>query len=205
MPITSATAMASLFFLLPGLLGLLVFEQVAEQHTKRSPFDKIIIAAAIALLSVAVTNWALESLGVPGVRLKIAASGDFVLGDLLDTALAASIMFSVILAAGAAGLHNSGQLFSLLRFLRLTNQTGRMDVWHEAFSSYRGHWVRLTFKDGTVLLGYPYFYSSIPDHREIFVADVTWTDGESGKSWDIQGPGVYVNNLDEVVTIEFFE
>ena len=92
MPITSATAMASLFFLLPGLLGLLVFEQVAEQHTKRSSFDKVIIAAAIALCSVAVSievsksdpkastllkiQQALEAAGVeftngeaPGVRL----------------------------------------------------------------------------------------------------------------------------------------
>ena len=127
------------------------------------------------------------------------------LGDVIDVPLAVSIAVGIILAAGAAGLHNSGKLFSLLRFLRLTNKTGRVDVWHQTFTSYRGHWVRLTFKNGLELLGYALFHSSLPDRREIFVAEASWSDPESGEEVEMPGPGVYVNNLDEVTTIEFFE
>ena len=210
MKIGDATSLTILFFLLPGLIGLLIYQQIAESDTQRSSFDKVVVAAALALASAAITNWVFGFLGGGLVQrgsdtgLNDQALLAMAIDDVARWPLAVNIATSSILAALAAGIHNSGKLFDAFRFVKLTRKTGRIDIWHDAFTTYRGTWVRLTFKDGIGLLGWPQFYSSKPEQRELFIADATWIHLD-GTTVDVSGPGVYVNDLTEVRSIEFYE
>ena len=216
--ITSLTALTILFFLLPGVLGLLVFEQVVETRKERSQFDKIVIGAALALVSVAITNWAFMFLGQPVFRLEPLLGGESIneaLGVPSGWPLAASTFVGCVIAILAAGIHNSGRIHGFLKWLKLTRETGRPDVWHDAFSTHRGVWVRLTFNDGRVLVGWPQYYSAGgAEIRELFLANAAWTfpaqreatEGEikeEALEEEVTGPGVYVHNFDQVTSIEF--
>lgn len=210
MELQDAATFAILLFLLPGLIGLLVFERIAEISRTRTAFDKIVVGAALAITSTAITNWVLSIFGAPLIQGVAApengaAMSLMIVDNVAGWPLAANAAAAVILAGLAAGLHNSGWLFAVLRWARLTNNTGRIDIWHDVFSTYRGSWVRVKFKDGLELVGWPEYYSTMPGQRELFMADATWVEPVGGSRANVPGPGVYVNNVTEIESIEFFE
>lgn len=211
-------------YLLPGFIGLLVYDFLAEGR-KRETLDRLVIAFTLTLLSAILVNLvfrvplfpeprvaartgifaALSALigGEPAKDLEAAA----VLSAFITTNLLYQSVASTVLATVFAALNNKGLLYKAARFLRLTLKTGNVDVWADLFYGLRGYWVRVRFEDGSQLVGWPQFISNPGIPRELFLADATWhypNPAVPGTllSVDVEGPGVYVNQFDRAVAIE---
>ena len=110
-----------------------------------------------------------------------------------------------LVISSITGLKNTGILYIVLRLLRLTSRTGRIDPWHEVFASHRKKWVLARFKDGTILVGWPRYYSEDGERKELFLAEAAWSrlnDDGTYREEAVDGDGVFVCNFDEIIAIE---
>lgn len=217
-------ALLLFLYLLPGFIGLLVYDFLAEGR-QRETLEKLVIALVLTLVSALLVNYvfevplfpepravqragffaALSALvgGEPAKDLETAA----VLSAFLTRNLLYQSVASTLLAALFAALNNKGLVYKAARFLRLTLKTGNADVWADLFYGLRGYWVRVRYDDGSQLVGWPQFISNPGIPRELFLAEATWhypnpAAPGSLTSVDVEGPGVYVNQFDKVVAIE---
>jgi hypothetical protein len=146
---------------------------------------------------------------VPSFDIK----SDTPLNVILDAFLQSShlflaTLFSTALALVFAIAQNHGFLYRAMRGLRMTRKTGESDVWQQMFYLYFDHWISLEFKDGRYLVGWPRRFSSSGQVRALLVGDATWyIQGEDGTMTprDVRGPGVYIANFDEIVSMEILE
>jgi hypothetical protein len=81
--------------------------------------------------------------------------------NLLETSIAAAII-----ATNAALLNNRDVIHKLLIFLKISNKRSNSDVWYDVFYRNAGYWIKLQFKDGRSLIGWPEFYSASGSPRE---------------------------------------
>jgi hypothetical protein len=98
-------------------------------------------------------------------------------------ALATLVAVSIISGIGLGKALENGWLFRGFRKLRLTNKNSELDVWYDVFKDFRRYWLRVCFKDGSKVIGWPYYFSDDPDKRELFLADalVDQASGEFGE------------------------
>src|SRR5208282_230373 len=61
--------------------------------------------------------------------------------------------------------------------------------------------LRVCFKDGSKIIGWPYYFSDDPDKRELFLADAL-VEQASGEYGELDGPGILIENMAEVLRIE---
>jgi hypothetical protein len=219
-----------LLFLLPGFVGLIVYEIVAEVP-KRETFDKVVVAIAITVVAT-VLHGILGSYypyfgtpaGLEQVAAYAAAKDDAQAAANLAAARAiiAGLTWTTAIAAGlglvSAAFQNWGVVHGLLRLLGITRRTGAIDVWHQVFSRGEQCWVRLIYKNGTMLVGYAKYFSEDSKTMALYLAEATWhvpemptgqTDFTKIAPADITNyvqvnvnPGVLVTKFDDVVAIE---
>jgi hypothetical protein len=219
-----------LLFLLPGFVGLIVYEIVAEVP-KRETFDKVVVAIAITVVA-SVLHGILGACypyfgspaGLEQVAAYAAAKDDAQAAANLAAARAiiAGLGWTTAIAAAlglvSAAFQNWGAMHGLLRLLGITRRTGAIDVWHQVFSRGEQCWVRLVYKNGTLLVGYAKYFAEDSKAMALYLADATWhvpqmpanqTDFTKIAPADITSyvevevkPGVLITRFDDVVAIE---
>lgn len=205
---TSTEALALALYLLPGVVGVFVFESMRD----REPGDGFSRAGAVVLLTL-ISLFVVQA--VTAVPI-LPVTGDFkttspatVLSDFLTFSLLPVFAVSILLSAGAAWMSNRGIGYRAVRALGITRKTGRVDVWHQVFSTHRGNWLVVRFKNGHEYVGWPEYYSMTADPEPmLFLADAVARfprdDGDPVEQ-EIEGPGVLIASLGEVESIEWLE
>jgi len=197
--IENLVSLALFLYLLPGFLGGVVYEAVAEARA-RTTFERLLIALVLTLLATLVSHAIFAAPLFPLIIITKDSSLDSVLAAFIGRNLAVASGVSIVIALAAAFTHNKGWLYDLLRWLRITSRTGRIDVWHEVFTRNRKIWIQVRFKDGRLLVGWPEHYSEDGDQKEIFVAEATWLvpqrNGGPHQRVDVAGPGVICRRLE---------
>ncbi len=210
MPETVA-AINVLIFLLPGFVSQKVVEWLSA-HGSSGDTEKIRDALIFSLVNY-VLYTILAFVGhhlrftwspfppLPAVPLILSNEGMLAIHGQQVEALTTLVAISIISGAALAKALEAGWIFTAFRKLRLTNKNSELDVWYDVFRDFRGNWVRVCFKDGTKIIGWPYYFSDDPDKRELFLADplVQQATGEYG---ELDGPGILIENIAEVLRIE---
>lgn len=57
--------------------------------------------------------------------------------------------------------------------LEVTRQTGQVGVWLDVFSEPHAVWVRIGLPDGSIVQGWPKYYSDDPEVPEVYLENVT--------------------------------
>ena len=120
--------------------------------------------------------------------------------EAMVTLVAISIMSGTVLSKTL----ESGWLFTAFRKLGLTNKNSALDVWYDVFHEFQGKWLRVCFKDGYKIIGWAYYFSDDPNKRELFLADAL-IEQPNGESGELEGPGILIENMDEVLRIEVID
>jgi hypothetical protein len=199
-------AVAVFLFLLPGFLGMSVYDFLIEGEP-RDNVQRIIFSFVLTLLSAIVVNM---TLAVPLIPMAVPKDADSlsVLKVLVGVNLLYMSCSSVLIAISLAVLNNYGLPLRLFRSIKVTYKTSAVDVWQDIFYTFRRYWIRITFSDGRELVGWPMYFSAVGKPRELFIADATWLltneDGVS-VSVDVSGPGVYIADFTKVTTIALLD
>lgn len=208
--ILGGTLVYTLIFLLPGLIGTSVYRLLAEGR-KLGTFDLLTFSLFLTLGGNALAETVFGISLFPDIqsgddRLIVFSYANFsVLGLLLSSTGSIVIALGLVLASGRGWLFRIGQKF------RLTRKSGRVNVWHDIFNDFQGRWINVTFKNGTSIIGWPKYYSVDEEKFEIFLAEAlirqpapaSETAGtiQSWNELEVSGPGVYINNMDEILFI----
>jgi hypothetical protein len=177
-------------YLLPGFLGMVVYGYFREGKPIQN-FDRVVIAFVLALLSAICVHIIFGAPFVPVSTVTNSTPPAVVLQTMINLNLLETSIAAAIIAMAAALINNRDVIHKALIFLKVSNKTSDNDVWYDVFFRHRGFWVRLEFKDGRSLIGWPVFYSDSGSPRELFIADATWLRmNEAGEviSVDIDGP-----------------
>jgi hypothetical protein len=207
----TVAALNVLIFLLPGFISQKMTEWLAS-NGKSGDTEMIRDALIFSLINYLLysilafgshhVTWALSPFPpLPVVPLVIKDEGMLRMHAQQVEAMAVLVMVSVISGSALARALESGWLFASFRKLRLTTKNSQFDVWYDVFSGFRGKWLRVCFKDGHKIIGWPYYFSADPDKRELFLADAL-IEQPNGESGELEGPGILIENMDEVLRIE---
>lgn len=223
-----------LLFLLPGFVGLIVYEIVAEVP-KRETFDKVVVALALTVVASVLHGivgavWPI--FGVPAgleqivsiyaAKTDTQAAQNLASGRAIIGGLGVTTAIAIVLGFIFALTQNKGVAYWLLYEYRVTKRTGAIDVWHQVFSRGGNCWVRVRWKNGTLLVGWAKYFSEDMKTMALFLSDATWhlpeTPMANGTPADItkigpgdissyvqinvDGPGVLITKFDDVVAIE---
>ncbi len=212
--VQSVDALILLVYLMPGFIGMLVFESLAEIKRRQSP-EKIGLIVFFAITSIFSINIMHNISLMPNFE-ELKKNPDS-LSSLIKTnifyASVASALFGVIFSTIA----NYRLIYKVAAWLRLTKRTGSIDPWHQVFSKHRRVWVQVRFEDGSILVGWPKYYSEEGEIREVFLCKATWHfpikkeapengGGEDSppafREVDVEGDGVLISNFSKVKAIE---
>lgn len=193
-------------FLFPGILGYLVYGTIAESTLQTETFEKIVMAMSLTLLSALISGYIFRIPFLPEFRSSEFEANPTLISTFISNHLWVTSIIACALGVTLAWLRNTGWIFYLLRKTGVTKRTGRIDPWHQIFVTYQERWVQLRFSDGSLLVGWPKYYSEEGSRKELFLMEACWhfmqKDG-SLKKQEINGPGVFVTNFDKVIGIEF--
>jgi hypothetical protein len=198
---TTVVALNLLIFLLPGFLIQRIVESLSVTG-KISDTIRVVDALAFSLVNYLLYSILALPFGLRPIPLTLGQDG-----QLQFTGRDVSgfiILFSIAVFIGLlyAKSLNAGWHYRILRDrLDLTRKTGRVDLWHDIFSDYRGRWVEAHLKDGTRILGWPDYYSDDPDKRELFLAEAVVTKPD-GTTYEVAGPGILLTEKSEIERIE---
>lgn len=198
---TTVAALNVLIFLLPGFLIQRIIEGLAVTG-KPTETTRVIDALAFSLVNYLLYSLLALPLSLKPIPLTLTPDGQLqftgrdALGFLILFAIA------VFIGLGFAKSLNEGWHYKILRDkLHLTRKTGRVDVWYDIFSDFRGRWIQVYLKDGTRILGWPDYYSDSPDKRELFLVEAVVTRPD-GTIYEVTGPGILLTEKAEIERIE---
>jgi hypothetical protein len=175
-----------LLFLLPGFVGLIVYE-IAAEVPKRETFEKVVVAIGLTVVA-SVLHGILGSFypyfGSPAGLEQIAAyaaakdnaqaAANLATARAIIAGLGWTTAIAVLLGLVSATLQNKGGVYKTLLHLGITKRTGAIDVWHQVFSRGAQCWVRLRYKNGAMLIGWAKYFSEDSKSMALFVSDATW-------------------------------
>ena len=201
----SGVALYIFFLLLPGLLGAMAYDYFREGE-KREYSERIETALVLSLFSHVVMQYFYGIDILPNLDI----SSDTHVDRIVNAFIAKNLLYKSIISAGAAFVfaivNNFDLIYKALTSLKLSNKRSKFDVWRDVFGKNKRIWISVRFTDGRQLVGWPEFYSPPGKPREIFVADAIWyrfDENSERVSDEVDGPGVYLSNFDDVVAIEF--
>ena len=209
---TTLQGLAIFLFFIPGIVATILYQNIAEVK-KPGNFDKVGIVISLYLLSAVIAD---GIFGVPILGTAVSDRVDLVtlIQSYTGTDALVRTIIACVLAVGVAVVLNYGWFFALCRKIKLTRRTGRIDTWHQVFTQYRKKWVRIRFADGHRLIGWIGWYAETGADKQLFIREATWhmkadtQAGEGGDSTmkiDVDGPGVFVSNFDNVLGIDILK
>lgn len=115
------------------------------------------------------------------------------------------VILILIIAVSVGIIHgwaiNKDYYCKLLRALRITVITGRVDVWNEVFNEYLGCTIRIRMNNETLIEGWPEYFSDTADSMSLFLRDVTILHKNGGEE---EIPGLMITHKEDVKLIEFY-
>ncbi|HVC43180.1 MAG TPA: DUF6338 family protein [Candidatus Binataceae bacterium] len=210
MPETVA-AINILIFLLPGFVSQKMVEWLTA-HGRSGETEMVrdaLIFSLINYLFYAILAFAGHHLSfawspfppLPAVPLILSNDGLLAMHARQVEALATLVTISVISGCALAKALETGWLFITFRKFGLTNKNSELDVWYDVLKDFRSNWLRVCFKDGSKIIGWPYYFSDDPEKRELFLGDALIQEA-TGECGALDGPGVLIENMAEVLRIE---
>jgi len=190
--LNSISSFEIVLILFPGFLSLLVKNGLITTKEKTG-VDKIVEALAFNLLNYVIYRIDIYFLSLLGLCTNLTFNVIFI----LVIAMSNGIIIAVIL--------DKGWLYKFLsEKIKITNLTGRLAVWNDIFSDYRGKWILIHLIDGRKIIGWPKYYSEEPNNKEIFLADAAWMK-DNGEFIDVEGPGILITGNRTIELIEILE
>lgn len=190
--LNSISSFEIVLVLFPGFLTSIVKNGLIITKEKTG-IDKIIEALAFNLLNYVIYRIGIYFLSLLELYTNITFDIIFILG----IAVSNGIVIAVIL--------DKGWLYKFLREkIKVTHLTGRLAVWNDIFSDYRGKWILIHLIDGRKIIGWPKYYSEEPNKKEIFLADAAWMK-DNGEFIDVEGPGILITGNRTIELIEILE
>lgn len=178
------------FLLLPGLLGSIIYDYFLEGE-KRDNTDRVATALILTLISSLSMQYLFSMPILPKIEITNETRIDIIINAFLAKSLLCTSLLSSAIAFVFALLNNYEIIYGALRKAGITIKVSKSDVWQDMFYQNRGYWIKVSFKDGRSLVGWPKLFSSNEKPREIFVADATWyrmsEDGDATAT-DVSGP-----------------
>ncbi len=202
----------TLIFLVPGLIAAALFRMLAESK-RLNTFDLLTFSLILTLAANIISQSVFGLSLLPDIktgedRVLLFSYASFTVGGLILVS-ACSCSLAVLLVF----LTNSGSLYRYASASAISRKSGRINVWHDVFDTYRGSWFKVTFKDGSSITGWPKFYSVEEDRFELFLADAVVlqpltnlpnADDTNPQQWaelDVAGPGVYIGSMEEILHV----
>lgn len=186
---TSLEALQVILYLLPGYVTLRVKELLSFPN-KASDIGRAIDGVVLTFLNLVVL-----------FTLRLILPENF-----FSTIYATTIslfLISVLLGVVLGSDTVTSKCYGAMRYLGLTNMSGRVDAWSDAFNNIRGIYVKVTLANGKQYLGWPMYYSDDPELKDLFLADAYSLEG--GEATKIAGPGVLIPGKSDLVSIEFLD
>lgn len=91
--------------------------------------------------------------------------------------------------------------YRVARRLRLTERTGRSDVWQDCFSTFDNNWLEVELDDGRRVSGWAQYFSEIGSTPSLFLRDAFWID--NGNLIPIEGEGILLTESAKIRYVEF--
>ena len=176
-----------LFALLPGLLTVLVVRSLAAREQKLEAVETVIRGLAFTLLVHAI--WALLTIG------SIIPTPDIIGMPLCAVALGLIV----------ATIINSGWMYEILRFSRLTSESSWGNAWKSSFrhaAKNVGEYAVLHLKDKRRILGAVRCYSADADGGHVAIDKAAWLS-QSNEVKD--AIGFLIFPVEEIKFIQFLE
>jgi hypothetical protein len=190
--LNSISSFEIVLILFPGFLSLLVKNGLITTKEKTG-VDKIVEALAFNLLNYVIYKIDIYFLSLFG----LCTTPTFNVIFILIIAISNGIIIAVIL--------DKGWLYKFLsEKIKITNLTGRLTVWNDIFSDYRGKWILIHLIDGRKIIGWPKYYSEEPNNKEIFLADAAWMK-DNGEFIDVEGSGILITGNRTIELIEILQ
>ncbi|MBS0986908.1 DUF6338 family protein [Acetobacter thailandicus] len=210
---TTLAALAVLIFLLPGFVTDRIIVSLTPQRS-RTDFRLVIDSLVWAFVDEVFYRIIALPFGLQQFPMGFTPEHPEVLFE--GHALSAVILLLTSLVVGLiwSALSVWGVVFWLLRLIKITRSSGRVDVWQDVFTKHRTAWLRAYLQDGTTITGWPEYFSDDGDKREVFLADAFIErpiDKDSGAEADddtvssiteLQGPGILLTERAEIVYVE---
>jgi len=194
-------------YLLPGFLGTVVYDYLVVAG-KRDIFERLFHVLALNVLSSLLVHVVFGlPLGVFAEVTENASVTEFIEIIVRNNLLYLSLA-SIAISVGFAVVNNNNMLYKLLNRVKITDRVGSVDVWQEVFRSNPRAWVRVTFSDGRLLIGWPRLYSLTGKQRELFLTEAAWWNPKGNGEFsqdDVAGAGVYLADFSTVRSIELYE
>lgn len=209
---TTIAALNVLIFLLPGFLILRIVEGLTVTG-KASETARIVDALALSLVNYiaftfliyALNEFRAVPLKVKPIPLILSPDGQLQFTGSEAMGFLLLILIAVLISAGYAAGLNRGWIYSICREkLHLTRKTGRVDLWHDVCTDFRGRWIQVYLKNGTRIIGWPDYYSDNPEKRELFLAEAVVTKADGG-AYEVSGPGILLTEKAEIERIEVLD
>jgi hypothetical protein len=186
--------------LFPGLVGLGIYRASRDRKPVRTDvFRELVLTLAFA------------SFGHLAVYVCWGGTADQALSTvntpMFGWKLVVALFFISLGAPFVAAAANHEWLLAGLRYFGVANRGSEMPAaWDKAFHEYKGRFVRVRLKDGSVLGGEWKWASYESERPQLFVMNAEWkkTCGASESSV-IHGPGVLIPSLDEVLAVDFLD
>ncbi|MEI6557247.1 MAG: DUF6338 family protein [Rhodospirillaceae bacterium] len=140
------------FYLLPGLLGTVVYDYLVEGE-KRDNLERVLHAFVLTLVNALLVH---EVVGTPLIS-NIDVSGEAqvskIASALLDRNLLILALSASILSLVFAVVNNHDLLYRALRWLKVTYKVSSVGVWKDSFNKNPQVWLHITFPDRRSLIG----------------------------------------------------
>ncbi len=202
----------TLIFLVPGLIAAALFRMLAEAK-RFNTFDLLTFSLVLTLFGNVTSQSLFGQSLLPDIktgedRVLLFSYASFTVLALILVTICCCLVSLVLVFIG-----KYSHFYTLMRKIYMTNKTGRINIWHDVFDTYHGRWIKVTFKDGSSITGWPKFYSVEEDRFELFLVDAAILSpmtnrpdahDEASQQWaelDVDGPGVYIGNMEEVLHV----
>lgn len=199
-------ALSILLVLLPGFACAYLVQFLAVRR-KQSEFDKVIEALIFSLFLYLLTL-PFFSFTLPiGWRPLDSQHPDIYQVVIIGKHLAWLTIASIVLAILYSANINRDWAMSALRWMRVTERTGRKTIWNDAFQEIGGM-VQVGISGERKILGWLRYYSDEAKDGSLFLESASWVrkdvDGVESEE-PIDGPGILLTKESGIEYVMFLE
>jgi len=186
MPAT-AIALYLFFFLLPGFISQR-FSQALAHQKERAELDKVVDAFVLTGINLLIflivasllkvghlsSFLRIEPLSLQMLHFEETDRGNIILNFYYGRNIVALLGMSILVGLAHGTLLHHGFYYKFFKKLRLTNLTGRLCVWNDAFNCLdnEGAWVRVALEDGSYIQGFAKYFSDFGDLTELYFKQI---------------------------------
>lgn len=169
MPAT-LSALSALIFLLPGFLTDRIIVSLTPQKS-RTDIRLVIDSLVWAFVDEVCYRICAQAFGLPLWPMNYVADHPEQILEGHVCSLVCILAISLVIGLVWSCLSIYGIVYGVLRFIKVTRSSGRIDVWQDVLTNSRGSWLRVYLKDGSCIVGWAKHFSDDSECREIFLAD----------------------------------